>query len=217
MGYLDNVPEENSFGLSNGRRIQSLGELLAVLKNSDSTLFYSHVNPERNDFANWIKYCIRHEELYDRIVNARQRDEFLRVLEEEIEFIKAPKLRQAAEYFKENPSLGGNANSGSIANNIMDVAAQVPIIQPVPALSASPQPVPSQPDPTQQTQIQPMDAQNNIQNAQPSNMPLAISPEISSGQPPNAAQAASGLIPGFEQVFQLLIVEIEKDILSWDS
>jgi hypothetical protein len=90
MKFLDNVPAQNAFGFSNGRTANNLEELYNILKDSDDKIFSEHVNNEKNDFANWIKYCIFHTSLADKLAMIKSRDEFLKILGGEISAIKNP-------------------------------------------------------------------------------------------------------------------------------
>jgi len=97
--YLANVPEQSMFILANGTRIANLDELFFIVRNSDDSLYTMYVNNEKNDFANWIRYSIHHEQLYNRIKGNIPKKDFIDILAQEIEFIKNPKLRETAQYF----------------------------------------------------------------------------------------------------------------------
>jgi len=122
--YLDNVPEENCFVLSNGAKLRNLEELLLALKSSDESLFYNHVTNERNDFANWIRACIKHETLANILFDARQRQKFIDILESEILFIRSPKLRETERFFHEDSVID--------QVKVSSVSAQVPPAIPIP-------------------------------------------------------------------------------------
>lgn len=49
------APEEKYFVLANGKPIQHVAELAEVLNDIEDHVFNHHVNPERNDFHNWVK------------------------------------------------------------------------------------------------------------------------------------------------------------------
>ncbi len=48
------APYEAHFILLDGRRIDSVRNLVAALEDMHEDIFSHHVNSERNDFANWI-------------------------------------------------------------------------------------------------------------------------------------------------------------------
>ncbi len=49
------IPDEKKFFLCNGEVVHNLPDLMERLKTMDEGVFQHHVNPERNDFANWIR------------------------------------------------------------------------------------------------------------------------------------------------------------------
>jgi hypothetical protein len=48
------IPQQNYFWTKEGRGIDSIPSLAAELENMPDWVFQAHVNPEKNDFANWI-------------------------------------------------------------------------------------------------------------------------------------------------------------------
>lgn len=63
-------PAENAFFVNNGRIINTLSDLSAELTAMDEGTFCHHVNPERNDFANWVHDTLRANELADDLRGA---------------------------------------------------------------------------------------------------------------------------------------------------
>lgn len=59
------INPEHYFILKNGERIRSLEELILILKNIDKETFEYHVNNEKNDFSNWIRYVFKAARLSD--------------------------------------------------------------------------------------------------------------------------------------------------------
>lgn len=55
------------FYLHNGMDVKSLHELLNVLKTIDKATFEWHVNPGKNDFANWVRHVFGNKSLADDI------------------------------------------------------------------------------------------------------------------------------------------------------
>ena len=105
MKYLANVPSQNYFHLSNGKIAENLEGLYDVIIASDDSVFYNHVTSDRNDFANWIKYCILDEELYAKLIDIKQKEVFLGVLAEEIALLKNNALGKFKEPQQSNISL----------------------------------------------------------------------------------------------------------------
>ncbi len=63
MWVYANCPPDQQFILANGERMKNLFELAEKLSSMDGQLFSSHVNSERNDFANWVEYVFGEKEL----------------------------------------------------------------------------------------------------------------------------------------------------------
>ena len=80
MSFLDNVNPENSFILNNGFIIKSVPELANVLDELDDAVFNHHVNSERNDFANWIRFGFNDNKLADKLQKATSREDLVKVL-----------------------------------------------------------------------------------------------------------------------------------------
>ena len=49
------APNDKYFVLANGKPVQHVAELAEVLDDLEDHVFNHHVNPERNDFHNWVK------------------------------------------------------------------------------------------------------------------------------------------------------------------
>ena len=49
------APENKYFVLANGKPVQHVAELAEILDDIEDHVFNHHVNPERNDFHNWVK------------------------------------------------------------------------------------------------------------------------------------------------------------------
>jgi hypothetical protein len=81
----NNVPQDNYFHLSDGKTLKNLADLYDELKSMDENIFRQHVNNERNDFASWIKYVIKDEDLADKVNNVKSRDKMMKIIDDEIE------------------------------------------------------------------------------------------------------------------------------------
>ena len=73
--------EEKPFYLEDGTTLNNLSELLGALKFMDDTLFSKYVTPEKNDFANWVEFCLGNKELANRMRVAKSKDELVEILE----------------------------------------------------------------------------------------------------------------------------------------
>jgi len=61
------INPEHYFVLCDGRIIKSLEELMLFLKDMDQKTFTYHVNDQKNDFSNWIRYVFKEKKLADEI------------------------------------------------------------------------------------------------------------------------------------------------------
>ncbi len=57
----------DKFYLKNGKELDGLRALAMELSEMADDIFSHHVNEERNDFANWIKYSLKEEKLAERM------------------------------------------------------------------------------------------------------------------------------------------------------
>ena len=65
LKILKNVSPEEYFVLVTGTPLKNIKELIDALDYMDHWVFEHHVNPGRNDFAEWIKWSLKEEELAD--------------------------------------------------------------------------------------------------------------------------------------------------------
>lgn len=88
---LSEVPSGNYFAFPDGRLAKNLEELFMIISTSDAAVFLEHVNDSKNDFANWIRSCVLHVALADRLDTVKNRDEYLRIMGGEIQNLKTGK------------------------------------------------------------------------------------------------------------------------------
>jgi hypothetical protein len=55
------------FVFTNGKKAQTLTELVAVIEESDKAVFEQHVTKERNDFAAWIEFGLHEKALAEQL------------------------------------------------------------------------------------------------------------------------------------------------------
>jgi hypothetical protein len=60
---VEKIPGEKRFHFGDGTSAKSLSELKAKIETISYDEFYHHVNPEKNDFANWVEHVIKDKEL----------------------------------------------------------------------------------------------------------------------------------------------------------
>ena len=85
---LKDVPPDQVFWLGNGRTAKNLFELLKELKNSDDSVFYSHVNKHKNDFYNWIKFSVKDYDLAKQLKNVKDKSTIINILNDGIKYSK---------------------------------------------------------------------------------------------------------------------------------
>jgi hypothetical protein len=78
--FFSGPPPERRFYLHDGRSLGSLEELRAALLVMDDSLFYYHVAPGRNDFANWILGVFGDEVLAARALHVTNKYDLARLL-----------------------------------------------------------------------------------------------------------------------------------------
>ena len=173
--------------------ITNLESLLNVLKNSDDSIFYSHVNDSRNDFANWIKACIKHESLANNLMSARQKQQFIDILATEVELLKNPTLNETAKFFQED--MGETKNIDSLPKKSVD------------DLAATLEP----------------NSVSNSKNSSTINSPIIdkSSPINFSASSPNSAgiisDTSGNIVLDFEKFLEPLIQEFENEISQSDQ
>ncbi len=70
-----NCPPGKEFILHDGSKIYSIKDLFDRLQSMDENVFYHHVTPERNDFANWIRDVFKEEGLASRVSACKTKKE----------------------------------------------------------------------------------------------------------------------------------------------
>jgi hypothetical protein len=70
---LNNVHKDFYFSLIDGSSIKNLLELVNALDKMSDDVFYYHVTPEKNDFANWIRDVFKEKNLAEEITKVNSR------------------------------------------------------------------------------------------------------------------------------------------------
>ncbi len=68
--FEQTVDQEKAFYLSNGKVLNSLRALYDEIHHMPDVVFFHHVTPERNDFANWVKEVIGDKTLATKVAKA---------------------------------------------------------------------------------------------------------------------------------------------------
>lgn len=83
MNELNNDP----FYLKNGGVLHTIEDLLVELEKNCASInldnFYSHVNEEKNDYANWIEHVFKDKTLANNIAHLREPKKMLDALKKE--------------------------------------------------------------------------------------------------------------------------------------
>lgn len=156
--YLNDVPQENYFRLADGRVIRNLEELYSIIGSSGDTVFYDHVTPDRNDFASWIRECVKHHELYAKLLPLKDRQSFISVLSQEIETLKNPKIAETMKFFSDDYYSAKDASSAAPQS---PPSISQPVTQTSVAQTSVSQPSVSQPAVTTPQQATPINAQSD--------------------------------------------------------
>lgn len=73
--------EEHTSFVFGHKKLKNLKDLIEVLENKDfEHIAKSHVNDEKNDFANWIKHVLKNEELAYNISQEKELSKILEIL-----------------------------------------------------------------------------------------------------------------------------------------
>ncbi|MFH1663216.1 MAG: hypothetical protein ABH986_00085 [archaeon] len=79
---------DHYFYLNNNLPIKSLCELSEHLKEMDESTFKNHVNPERNDFSQWVSNTIGDKTLGKKMGELSEKDEMSKAVEIRVNYIK---------------------------------------------------------------------------------------------------------------------------------
>lgn len=64
----EDAPKSRYFVLANGKPVKHVAQLAEVLEDLEDHVFHHHVNPERNDFHNWVKDVFKDLELAKKML-----------------------------------------------------------------------------------------------------------------------------------------------------
>lgn len=82
------IKEENYFYVHNGAVLKSKEDLLGCLRNIDDESFNHHVNPEKNDFASWVRDILKDKNLSENLFKTGDREEMVDLIEGTIQLKK---------------------------------------------------------------------------------------------------------------------------------
>lgn len=86
--FLSGVDQSVAFYVSGGAKINSMEELASALVSMDDHTYKFHVDPDKNDFANWIRDVLKDQNLSKEIVRARNRTSAAKKVSSRIDLLK---------------------------------------------------------------------------------------------------------------------------------
>lgn len=89
-----NVSPEEIFHLDNGLKVSNIRDLVHQLELMNDKTFKAHVNEEKNDFANWIRYVFKDDVLANRLHKSNKKEEIIQILEDRIVELEAKKMKE---------------------------------------------------------------------------------------------------------------------------
>lgn len=78
------IPQEKQFHFHDGTAAANIEQLMRKIETISYQEFYRHVNAEKNDFANWIRYVVKDERLADDLQKVGSIVETVEILESHI-------------------------------------------------------------------------------------------------------------------------------------
>jgi hypothetical protein len=85
---LSDVKDEHKFYSVDGRVLQNVHDLVALLDTIQDEQFYHHVTEDRNDFALWIEGCIGDLDLALRVRDAPDAESVKSIIKERLEQVE---------------------------------------------------------------------------------------------------------------------------------
>ena len=92
-----NAKPEEVFKLADGKIIKNIIELKKSLKDINKKVFTTHVNPEKNDFYNWIKGVYQDKVLAESIKNAKHPKHIINLIEKRLGDLNKEKQKEVKE------------------------------------------------------------------------------------------------------------------------
>lgn len=183
---LSEVPSGNYFKFSDGREAKSLEELYTILSTSAPTVFSEHVNDTKNDFADWIRNCVLHVALADKLAPVKNSEEYFRILSGEITNLKM------------TPADNGLDSIDAELNSVLDEEILA-------AMNDSDVPVPTAQPTTSPPTVRPIASE-----------PVISQPVMSTIAPVSPAAPLVEESFEFEEVFKTLLDELSKEVFTWE-
>lgn len=94
LDMLKNVEPDHYFHVANGTVIRGILEIDEAISQMSEDTFHYHVNPSKNDFANWIRNAVKDELLASLLEKINDKKE-----------TQTAVLRRIVDLFKKNMQL----------------------------------------------------------------------------------------------------------------
>ncbi len=91
QGVKEQAEPELALWLSNGTAVTGLKELASALKKMSTSDYKEHVNPERNDIAEWVREILNDDQLARKLRQAKGKIQAAKAIEKEIDALKQAK------------------------------------------------------------------------------------------------------------------------------
>lgn len=99
---LSDVKPEHHFITRNGVRVKNLYQLHKTLINMDDDTYNHHVNPEKNDFYNWVRHMYKNRSLESVVLKCKNKNELAQKLKEKLsEAVKKKKEHDVRKIIEE--------------------------------------------------------------------------------------------------------------------
>ena len=85
---LSEAPAERKFFCADGKVFSSIEQLQHALYNMSPNTFRYHVNQQKNDFSNWIKYVFRDELLAQDIQKQKSKEAIAKRIKTRLQELK---------------------------------------------------------------------------------------------------------------------------------
>jgi len=204
IDFLAAIPADKSFITSNGRAIHSLEELYDSVSADNGAMFHTHVTDVRNDFSNWIRSSLNYSALADKLLPVHDKTNFLKILGEDIAFLKDPKLKSTMRFFQDPQDAVVNSSSSSSG----EIAA-VESFSKAPAVEENKN--------AKDGTILSINPVDNTLASNASSSDSGVAAALNSPAPVQSDVQLPEEHYEFEDIFSGLITEIETEILFFDS
>jgi hypothetical protein len=84
--YANNAKEEQHFYFFNGKKTRNIFELILTINELSDQEFLKHVQKNKNDYSEWLKFSLGEEELANKISKVKDRRKCIKIL---VRFLKS--------------------------------------------------------------------------------------------------------------------------------